>query len=114
MNKEDFDLEGLEVLPYVSTEEPMIKKSNVLSLLTIEPNKKVLSIEFGLFRSGNKASDDYYMETFVFDRKPTIVYFSFLKTYLRVLKDNGFLFGTVLIKTQTSEIKLIIKKEESA
>ena len=116
----EIDLSGLTIVPvFFSSEADKnlvtdstggIKKDIFLSIFNANYNTKILSIRFGLFRHGNKT--DTYEATFVLNGKPTNVYYTFLNTYIKVLKSNSSLFGIALVETATSKMHFILWKKE--
>ena len=126
MKNENISLNGLEIIPkYFSKEEDKkvvldsdkeVNKDILLSILTDKYKVKLSSVKFAVVRDEKNtalqmAKDNMYEKFFSFDKGADKEYFSFLKNYLNILKENGSLFGIILITLTDREMNFIISKE---
>ncbi len=123
---ENINLNGLEIIPkYFSKAEDKkvvldsnkeVNKDILLSILTNKYKVKLVSIKFAVVRDEKNtaiqmAKDSMYEKFFVFGKDADSKYFSFLKNYLSVLKENSSLFGIMLITLTDREMHFILSKE---
>lgn len=126
MKNENISLNGLEIIPkYFSKEEDKkvvldsdkeVNKNILLSILTDKYKVKLSSVKFAVVRDEKNtalqmAKDNMYEKFFSFDKGTDKAYFSFLKNYLNILKENGSLFGIILITLTDREMHFILSKE---
>ncbi len=126
MKNENISLNGLEIIPkYFSKEEDKkvvldsdkeVNKDILLSILTDKYKVKLSSVKFAVVRDEKNtalqmAKDNMYEKFFSFDKGADKEYFSFLKNYLNILKENGSLFGIILITLTDREMHFILSKE---
>ena len=123
---ENINLNGLEIIPkYFSKAEDKkvvldsnkeVNKDILLSILTNKYKVRLVSIKFAVVRDEKNtaiqmAKDNMYEKFFAFDKEADSKYFSFLKNYLNTLKENGSLFGIMLITLTDREMHFILSKE---